>query len=281
MFKHVKGKNAPTTFLPSNCKIGGTFMNIRCYGDGYLTEDQARYIYKKVNAGKEINTKTMKQEMEQEKLIKTEIDDSCDNTYKKVILNKVNKKEKVSTQMENLSILRDHVKYVKHVDGLETFHKLNVNTLNYHQYKDLYQELKGIEILMVDADFGNSPQKLKSEYLDVYEGVYAVIVSTNWFDENSDLSMTYLGQVNMTRDTEVRAEEIFPITAIGYTREESLDGTDCEILIDTGASKSYMSKSYFLRCKSLHLLPKFTSNTQRIQVSNGQYVGMLFVIPVF
>ena len=27
-------------------------------------------------------------------------------------------------------------------------------------------------------------------------------------------------------------------------------------------------------------MPKFTSNTQRIQVNNGQYVGVLFVIPV-
>ena len=92
--------------------------------------------------------------------------------------------------------------------------------------------------------------------------------------------MTYLGQVNMTRDTEVRAEERFPITAQGYTRGHLLDGTDCKILIDTGTSKSCMSKPYFLRCKSLHALPKFASNTQRIQVGNGQYVGMLFVIHV-
>ena len=53
-----------------------------------------------------------------------------------------------------------------------------------------------------------------------------------------------------------------------------------KILIDTGASKSYMSKSYFLRCKSLHILLKCASNTQRIQVGNGQYVGVLFVILV-
>ena len=33
----------------------------------------------------------------------------------------------------------------------------------------------------------------------------------------------------MSRDTEVRAEERFPITARGYTRGELLDGTDCEI----------------------------------------------------
>ena len=41
-----------------------------------------------------------------------------------------------------------------------------------------------------------------------------------------------------------------------------------------------MSKSYYLKCKSLHNLPKFASKTQRIQVGNGQYVGVLFVIPI-
>ena len=35
-----------------------------------------------------------------------------------------------------------------------------------------------------------------------------------------------------------------------------------------------------MKCKCLHTLPKFASNTQRIQVGNGQYVGVLFVIPV-
>ena len=164
--------------------------------------------------------------------------------------------------MEDWSILGDHVRYVKHDDGSETFHKLNVDTLNYCQNKDLYQELKGKEIFMVDVDFGYSPEELKSEYLDVYEGVYAEIVSTNQFDESSDLSTTYLGQISMTRDTEVRAEEKFPITVQGYTRGELLDGTDCEILIDTGASKSYMSKSYFcnvrvcIHCQNLPLILK-------------------------
>ena len=90
----------------------------------------------------------------------------------------------------------------------------------------------------------------------------------------------YLGQINMTRDTEVKAEENFPITACGYTKGKLLDGTECDILVDTGASKSYMSKSYFMRCKSLHSLPKITSTTTRIQVGNRQYVDVLFIIPV-
>ena len=51
-FKHVKGKNGTTTFLPNNCKRGGTYKNIR--NDEYLTEDQAKFVYERVNAGKDI-----------------------------------------------------------------------------------------------------------------------------------------------------------------------------------------------------------------------------------
>ena len=47
-----------------------------------------------------------------------------------------------------------------------------------------------------------------------------------------------------------------------------------------GASKSFMSKSHYLHCKSLHSLPKFASKTQRIQVGNVQFVSVLFIIPI-
>ena len=43
-------------------------------------------------------------------------------------------------------------------------------------------------------------------------------------------------------------------------------------------SKSLMSKSHYLHCESLHSLPKFASKTQRIQVGNGQYMSMFFII---
>ena len=41
----------------------------------------------------------------------------------------------------------------------------------------------------------------------------------------------------MSRKTEVKAEEGFAMNAAGHTRGELLDGTECEILIDTGPSK--------------------------------------------
>ena len=47
-----------------------------------------------------------------------------------------------------------------------------------------------------------------------------------------------------------------------------------------GTSKSFMSKSFYMQCKSLHSLPKYASRTQRIQVGNGQCVSVLFIIPL-
>ena len=72
----------------------------------------------------------------------------------------------------------------------------------------------------------------------------------------------------------------FPISGQGYTHSKLLDITECSILIYTGASELYMSKSYYVQCKSLHVLPKFASTTQEVQVGNGQCVAVLFVIPV-
>ena len=41
-----------------------------------------------------------------------------------------------------------------------------------------------------------------------------------------------------------------------------LDGTECQVILDTGASKSFMSMSHYLWCKFLYSLPKFASKTQ-------------------
>ena len=76
------------------------------------------------------------------------------------------------------------------------------------------------------------------------------MVYANKFNENSDLSMMYLGQREMTRHTKIKAEGRFPITGQGFASGKLLDGTECQILLDTGATKSYMSKSYYLQCKT-------------------------------
>ena len=93
----------------------------------------------------------------------------------------------------------------------------------------------------------------------MYEGIQSEIVNTTRFDENSDISTMYLGRSDRAKCDKLKAEESFPVSEQGYTLGKLLDGTECQLLLDTGASKSFMSKSYYMWCKSLYSLPKFTS----------------------
>ena len=205
----MKGKNDATAFLPNTSKKGETFKVVKINNSNdFLTKEQAKFVYKRVKTGKSINTNKIKQEMAQTKLVE---DPELDSTYQKEILAEVSKKRNLA-QIEEWSILSDHVKYITH-DESEAFQKLNIDSLNYRQNKDLYKELKEKELLDASVNFGRSPNKLKADCLDVYEGVYAEVISLDRFDEDTNLSTTYLGHVNMTRDTEVKAKESFPISA--------------------------------------------------------------------
>ena len=223
-----------------------------------LTERQTDHVYKVLEVGNMINTKTVTCEANQ---------CQSDNPYKRVVLNNVYKEPDISPEMKSWSIFSDNVRYIQH-DQM-TLQNLNIDTLDYRDHKDLYIKLKEEEQETLDVDFGLYPDVTKSRYLDVYEGVFAEMVYANKFNENLDLSTMYLGQTKLTRDTKIKAEERFPITGHGFTSGKLLDGMECQILLDTGATKSYMSKMYYLKCKTLHALPKFSSNTQRIQVGNG------------
>ena len=265
----MKGKNDSTPFLPLKSKTGGKVMYVQNKDDICLTERQADHVYKAVEKGNMINTKTMTNKMTQ---------DQGDDPYKRVVLNNIYRVPEKCPEMKNWSIFSDNIRYVQH-DKMIT-QNLNFDTLDYRNHKDLYLQLKEEPLLSLDIDFGLYPDVTKTRYLDIYKDVYAEMVYASKFDENSDLSTTYLGQTNMTRSTRIKTEERFSITGQGFASRKFLDDTECQILLDTGATKSYMSKSYYLRCKTLHALPKFSSNMQRIQVGNGQYVSVLFVIPV-
>ena len=80
----------------------------------------------------------------------------------------------------------------------------------------------------------------KEEYLDRYEGVKSEIVDTTRFDENSDLRTTYLGKINMTWDKDLIVEEKVLISKVGHTIGKLMDRTECQILLDTGGSTSFL-----------------------------------------
>ena len=205
-----------------------------------------------------INTDTIQQEMEQEQQL-SKIDDTSGETnmYHELI---VNNAEPLMMQMEQWSILSNILNYVQHGKFHSIRHTLDTRAVNKYKHKLNTEGDREFR----ELDFGTTPLQLHKEYMDVYEGIQSVIVSATRFDENSNLSTTYLGRTNKENKDKLRAQESFPISEHGYTAGRLLDGTECQLLLDTGASKSFMSKSFYMQCKSLHSLPKFASkNTSR------------------
>ena len=268
---------APTAFLPLSPRIGGLTDNNKLRIGQYLTRKQENFIYKKTESGEMINTETLQQELEHEKQLDRIDDTNRDaNPFKEMIVNNAEKIEPLLTQMEQWSILSNTLNYIQYDRHPRNFHNLGISAVNsYRNHSDTKEDKD-----MVEIDFGPTPDILKEEYLDVYEGIQSEIVNTTRFDENSDLSTTYLGKSDRSKNNKLKGEESFPMSEQVYMIGKLLDGAECQLLLDTGASKSFISKSFYMHCKSHHSLQKFASKTQRIQVGSGQFVSVLFIIPI-
>ena len=270
----MKGRNGTTSFLPLRGQ-GGFQRNI---SNQCLTNEQVNQLYDKIEKGERVNIRKLNQHKffipQKHDMYPNDV-----NQYEKALLSGKNIKRGSNSQNEQWSILSDNIVYIRSEDT-DIMNGIDIKPIDYREHKRIYRKMGKEEGEKLEIDFGESPEIMKGRYMDVYDDVYAEVVTTSRFDENVDLSTTYLGRKDMKREEVMKAEESFPILEQGFVIGKLINGEECQILLDTGANKSYMSKSYYLKCKSLHKLPKFTSKTQRIWVGNGQYVGVLFVIPV-
>ena len=164
------------------------------------------------------------------------------NPYQMVILIKVYKDDIKAEQMIHWSILSNLIKYID--ESLDIAPNLTVKPLDCKQHKRLYHSLKTDKGLTVDIEFEGD--KLIEENFDRCDGIYTEISQVTRFNESADLSTTYLGRIDMNRNNIINVEEKFLISRQGYTSGKLLDSTECSILLDTGASKSYTSKSYYM-----------------------------------
>ena len=170
----------------------------------------------------------------------------------------VNTIDRNRSQMEQWSILSDNIVYVRSV-SYDAMKGVDIKMVDYQDHWRMYKKMGKEEGQRMNIDFRESPEVLKGKYVDVYEDIFAEVVTTNRFDENVDLSTTYLAIIDMKREDIMKVEESFPISEQGFIIGKVLNEEECQILLDTSASKSYMSKSYYLRCKALHDLTKFAS----------------------
>ena len=270
----MKGRNGTTSSLPSKGK-GGFQREI---SDQCLTKEQTKQLYDKIEIEEMVNIRKL--DWHNVSIPPRQATFTNDvNQYEKALLSGRNMKRGSNSQIEQWSILSDNIVYIRSEDR-DIMNGIDIKPIDYREYKRICRKMGKEGGERLEMDFGESPEIMRSRYMGAYDDIYAEVFMTSRFDENVDLSTTYLGKIDRKREEVMNAEESFPISEQGFVMGKLMNGEECQILLDMGASKSYMSKSYYLRCKSLDKLPKFASKMQRIQVGNGQYVGVLFVIPV-
>ena len=118
-----------------------------------------------------------------------------------------------------------------------------------------------------------------SEYLDRYNGITSELNVNMGYDDAVDVTTTYLGHESIKFMETFRPEQAFPIYSNCHTWGQFIGGGMLDILLDTGSSKSYMSKGFYMRHPHLHRYPKFNLMIRNLQVGNGELVVTFFVIP--
>ena len=114
-----------------------------------------------------------------------------------------------------------------------------------------------------------------------YEDVTCNLYARNEFDDNNDVSTTYLGYYKSKGEERTfPVDNHIPIDGRGVTEAILIDNTPIKLFFDSGASRSYLSKKYYDANKSLHKLPKFSTTCTGIKIGNGSIIPTLFVIPV-
>ena len=183
----MKGRNGSTSFLPSTRK-GGFQREIPF--EQCLTKGQTKYIYDKIETGKEIRVrKLVQQNIPGSVKQDTFVNDV--NQYEKVLLSD-RYMRRSNAQMDQWSILSDNIVYVKSKDN-DIMNGIDIKSIDYREHKRMYKKMNKEGGKRIDIDFGKSLEVMKNRYMDIYDNVYAEVVTTGRFDENVDLSTTYLG----------------------------------------------------------------------------------------
>ena len=153
------------------------------------------------------------------------------NQYEKALLSDRNMRRN-NSQMEQWSILSNNIIYVKSADN-DIMNAIGIKLIDYREHKRMYRKLNKEGGEQLDINFRESLEIMRSRYMDVYDEVFAEVVTTSRFDENIDLSTTYLGRIDMKREEVMKAEESFPISEQGFVMGKLLNGEECQILLDT------------------------------------------------
>ena len=73
--------------------------------------------------------------------------------------------------MEQWSILSNIVNYVQYDRHPRICHDLDIKTIDQKGHRKIYHRFMEEDRQILEVDFDNTPEKLREDYLDMYEGI--------------------------------------------------------------------------------------------------------------
>ena len=114
-----------------------------------------------------------------------------------------------------------------------------------------------------------------------YEGVQARLSATASHDESTDISTTFIGLVSEPSGIpSYQPEHSFPFDTRSCAKASLPNGETFNMLLDMGASRSYLSYGFYLECEYLKKLPTFKPLGPRVYMGNGEWVPAIHIIPI-
>ena len=163
---------AQTSFLPSKRK-GGSQREIPF--EQCLTKEQTKHVYDKIETGEGIRIRKLVQSSIPNSL-KQEMLANNVNQYKEALLSDRYTRRN-NAQMDQWSTLSDNIVYVKSKDS-DVMNGIDIKSIDYREHKRMYRKMNKEGGKRVDVDFGESPEVMRSRYMDVFDNVYAEVVTT-------------------------------------------------------------------------------------------------------
>ena len=185
-----------------------------------------------------------------------------------------NSKEINTHEMSEWSVLNTKMHYVQHPRQAE-------NSLVYSKCEDKIEQGildKVAKPGLVDMSVGD--KSVKEMFCDQFEEVQNFLHLSDAFNDARDVSTTYLGTDQVMLKDHFQPECSFPIYSNSHTWGQLMGGQPFDMLLDTGASKCYMSTEFYKKNPQLHKLPKYKTMVKELSMGNGALSPAYFIIPV-
>ena len=177
-------------------------------------------------------------------------------------------------KMAEWSVIGTQMHYVQHSN--QKREGLLLNSCDEKIESQIVGKIENPKLLSLEGE----SEGVKETFKDRFEDVVHYLHATEKFIDSRDISTTYLGVDNLTLKDFHVAECSFPIYSNSHTWGQLVGGSTIDILLDSGASKCYMSKTFYDKNPSLHKLPKYQTNIKGLRVGSGQLVPAHFLVPV-